>query len=226
MKIAGKGNITSGEYKEIVISGSGVMEGNIRCASYKSAGASRCEGNIECENEMSVAGSGSFMGNIKAKSISAAGSLSCNGDVTVKEELKTSGSAKIGGFVKASSLRAAGRLEAGSDIEAENIRVTGVLNCPGLLNAEEIELKMSDSMKIGSIGGSVIDIYRDPQSEKRGRLLVNLIEGDSITLEAVTAKRVSGRVVEIKDHCEIELVQYSEELKVSPSAKVGKTEKI
>ena len=54
----------------------------------------------------------------------------------------------------------------------------------------------------------------------------NSVEGDDIALEGVTAPRVSGRVVAIGEGCEIDLVQYSEQVEISPEAKVGRTEKI
>ena len=52
------------------------------------------------------------------------------------------------------------------------------------------------------------------------------IEGDEIALEGVIAPRVSGRVVAIGAGCEIDLVQYSEQVEISPEATVGKTEQI
>ena len=52
------------------------------------------------------------------------------------------------------------------------------------------------------------------------------IEADTVALENVRAPRVSGRVVAIGEDCEIELVQYSEQIEISPRAKVGRTEKL
>ena len=52
------------------------------------------------------------------------------------------------------------------------------------------------------------------------------VDGDEIALEGVVAPRVSGRVVAIGADCEIELVQYSEQVEISPEAKVGRTERI
>ena len=54
----------------------------------------------------------------------------------------------------------------------------------------------------------------------------NAIEADTIALENVKTPRVSGRIVAIGEDCEIDLVQYSEEIEISPKAKVGRTEKI
>jgi hypothetical protein len=93
---------------------------------------------------------------------------------------------------------------------------------------------------IGAIGGSEIRIYnsRYGNNGKRlplikrllggnGNLCVGeLIEGDVVALECVVAPKVVGRVVAIGDGCEIDLVQYSEEIEISDKAKVGRCEKI
>lgn len=52
------------------------------------------------------------------------------------------------------------------------------------------------------------------------------IEGDEIALEGVTCPRVTGRVVAVGAGCDIDLVQYGDQIEISPEAKVGKTEKI
>ena len=53
-----------------------------------------------------------------------------------------------------------------------------------------------------------------------------LIEGDVVAIECVRAPKVVGRVVAIGAGCNIDLVQYSEEIEVHPDAKVGKCEKV
>ena len=53
-----------------------------------------------------------------------------------------------------------------------------------------------------------------------------LVEGDVVALECVKVPTVVGRVVAIGVGCEIDLVQYSEEVEIDPDAKVGRCEKI
>ncbi|MCH5316916.1 MAG: hypothetical protein J1E05_02965 [Eubacterium sp.] len=239
MKISGTGVITPGEYDNVKISGSANVTGYIRCLSYHCAGSSHANDNIECENEMEIAGSCKFDKNITAGNLSIAGSTSCSGDITVKEKMSTAGAFKCGGSIKAGTLSIAGAGNLSGDAEAELIKIGGKLDCDGLLNAEEIEIKFESGMQIGSIGGSRISIY--PKKSKRKAKLPlfsslirssstvrvsNSIEGDVIALEGVVTPRVSGRIVAISDGCEIDLVQYSEQIEISPNAKVGKTEKI
>lgn len=239
MKISGTGVITAGEYDNIKISGSANISGYVRCSGFHCAGSSHAGDDIECENEMEIAGSSKFDKNLKAGSLSIAGSYSCGGDITVKEKMSTAGSFKCDGSIKAGKLSIAGSGKLNGDAEAETIHISGKLDCDGLLNAEEIEIKYESGMEIGSIGGSRINIY--PKKYKRKMKLplfsalirnssavrVNYsIEGDVIALEGVITPRVSGRIVAISDGCEIDLVQYSEQVEISPNAKVGKTEKI
>lgn len=239
MKISGSGVITSGEYDNIRISGSGSVNGFVRCLSYHSAGSSHVYDELECEKEIETAGSAKFEKNIMAGKVSAAGSVSFGGDVNVNGKMSTAGSFKCEGSVKVGALSIAGSGNLAGDAEAESIKIDGRLDCGGLLNAEEIEIKFESGMNIGSIGGSRISIY--PKNFKRKIRLplftslirntsavkvANSIEGDVIALEGVVTPRVSGRIVAISDGCEIKLVQYSEQIEISPNAKVGKTEKI
>lgn len=241
MKISGSGKISAGEYDNIRISGSGRLEGLVRCASFHVSGSSRGD-TIECRETLKISGSTSFDRNVKAGSIGVSGSFSCGGDLCADEKVSVSGSTKCGGSLKCTTLSVAGSMRVGGDAEAETVNVDGILNCAGLLNAEQISIRFERGMDIGSIGGSKIVIYPRHKNEGKRRLallasLINRagkgsvevkgdIEGDEIALEGVVAKRVSGRTVAIGEGCEIELVQYSETVEISPDAKVGRTEQI
>jgi hypothetical protein len=128
-------------------------------------------------------------------------------------------------------------------MESEDVQITGKIGCPGLLNAENIVIKMDGaSSEIGSIGGSKISIFPERHTKKVSRLpllskllgrngrnvltVKESIEGDEIGLEQVTAKTVIGRVVASGAGCHIELVQYSEAIEISPDAKVERQERI
>ena len=192
MRIAGKGNVPSGEYEKIKLSGSGQLYGKVRCVIFKASGSSKGE-SIECAETFKVSGSTYFSENIKAK------------------ELRIFGSLKVDG-----------------DVEAEYAKIVGGFHCKGLLNAENITLQADTVMSVGSIGGSNIFTKRKAVSFTMGRRAVveTCIEGDNLNLSYVTCPRVTGRVVVIGKGCKIELVQYSEEIKIHRKAKIGKVEKI
>ncbi len=241
MTISGSGQIAAGEYDRVRTSGSGRLNGFVRCSSFHSSGSVNGE-EIECKNAFVTSGSSRFSKSVRAESLSTSGSFACGGDITVKKGMGCSGSSESGGNIKCGTLIASGSLSARGDIEAETVKIDGKVKCDGLLNAEEITIKFKSGSKIRNIGGSKIVIYGHSNPEKRVRLpllsslmkkgggdslcVEESIEGDSIALEGVAAQRVSGRVVAIGEGCEIEMVQYSETLEVSPDAKVGRTEKI
>ena len=143
--------------------------------------------------------------------------------------------------MKCNDLFVSGSMKVCGDVEAETVKVHGCINCDGLLNAEDVEIKFETGMHIGSIGGSKIVVFsKNPVKPiKRLSLFASLcksriatvavsscVEGDEIALESVTCPRVTGRVVAIGSGCDIELVQYGEIIEIHPDAKVGKTEKI
>lgn len=240
MHISGSGNIPSGEYNNISVSGSGRLQGNVRCVSFSSAGSSKGD-NIECTDSFRVSGSSHFGGNIIAENVKIAGSLHCDGDLVANEKVSSSGSTKCDKSVKCEQLSISGSLNVGTDIEAETVKIDGTVNCEGLINAESIEIKFDRGMDIGSIGGSKIVIVprKATKISKRLPLLSSLakavskdvsvnsaIEGDEIALEYVSCPRVTGRIIAIGQGCNIDLVQYSEDIEISPDATVGRTEKI
>jgi len=241
MKISGSGVIGAGEYEDIRISGSGKMEGFVRCKNFSVSGAAHSDERIECSEEFHVSGSCSVEGGIKAGNLTVSGAFSCGKDISLSGDAKCSGSINCSGSFKGGYIDIAGKADIDGDMEGEQVKVSGKVNCGGLLNAEEVSIGFVSGMEIGSIGGSRINIYRGG-GRKISRLpllssllsavssdkicVKNSVEGDEIALENVHTPRVSGRIVAIGEGCEIDLVQYTEQIEVSPNAKVGKVEKV
>ena len=240
MRISGSGAIPSGEYEKISVSGRGSLCGLVRCASFSASGTTKGEA-LECAEDMNVSGSLSFSGDVKAKRICVSGTLKCNGALAAREAIGCSGTIKCDRSVKCDRLALSGSLCAGDGVEAESIRARGVLNCKGLLNAEEIDLRFDRSSHIGGIGGGKIECRMTFHKKLRRALLppfsrkkkanrnlsvANAIEGNEIILDGVNCPRVTGENVNIGKGCVIELLQYSRSFTVSPKATVGKIEKI
>ena len=240
MKISGSGSIPAGEYKDVSISGNGKLYGSVKCENFYSSGSSHGE-NIECSERFAVSGSSSFSGTVSADYLGISGSFAC-GEIISSGKVEISGSAKCKKNVKCDVLDVAGSIKTGGDIEAEQARINGVINCSGLLNAESVRIRIEErGMTIGSIGGSLISVTRQNRrkffenmplfsllfKKANGNVTVeNSIDGDEIELESVICPRVTGRVVKIGAGCGIGLVQYEEEIKISPDAKVEKMEKV
>ena len=240
MNISGSGHIASGEYNDsISISGSGKIDGNIRCISLTCSGSVTGAGDIICSENAKISGSAHLQKCLSARNIRVSGSLSVDGNCTSEAEIKISGGFKCGSNLKCSLLKASGGINIGGGIESEEVCITGGIKCGGLLNAEKISIEFEHSSNfINSIGGSNISIFsKGNRLTKRLPLLTKLIgndgfivresiEGEIIALENVSAPLVVGRIVAIGSGCEIDMVQYSEEIEIHPDAKVARYEKI
>lgn len=244
MNISGSGKIVAGEYNEkITVSGSGKLDGNVRCLSLSCSGSVKGTANVVCLEDAKISGSCHIEQSLTAKAVSASGSLKIGGDMTVEDNIKASGSLGCEGNIKCAALKCSGSVSVGQEIAAEEIRISGRVKCAGLMNAEKIEIDMSGASmtsSIGSIGGSEIKVYNSNGGKAISRMPLlkhivggsgslcvdELIEGDVIALEYVTSPKVVGRIVAIGEGCDIELLQYSENVEIHPSAKVGKCEKI
>ena len=243
MNISGSGSIAAGEYNEkISVSGSGKLNGDIRCVALSCSGAVKGVGSVTCTESLSASGGCHFEKDVHAKRISVSGSCKVGGDIVAEEAVKTSGTLSCGGRLSCTSLVSSGTLSVGGDIEAEEVRTSGLIRCGGLLNAEKVDLCPAGC--VGSIGGSEIRVHKDAYvsenvvlrlpllsklvgSHHRTHLTVEeLVEGDVVALEYVTVPKVVGRVVAIGEECVIDLVQYSEEIEIHPKATVKKVEKI
>ena len=243
LNISGSGHITPGEYDTIRVSGSAQLGDAVRCKSLYVSGSANGS-NVVCEKDFHISGSCAFSGKVSAGNVAISGGTSFGGDVEATEKIAVSGGMRCGGDVRCKQLQISGNGRVSGDVEAELAKIRGALDCEGLLNAEEVDIEFEKSMEVGSIGGSKIVIYKrhGEEKKKRARLPLfaslikrstvgtvcvnNSIEGDEIALEGVVCRRVSGRVVAIGADCEIELVQYSEQVEVSPEAKVGRRERI
>ncbi len=247
MKVSGSGSIPGGEYENVRISGSGKCHGDIKCVSFHASGSSRCTGNVECTEGFHISGSGHVEGDVEAGSFHCSGSAHIDGSAEAVTEFKASGSCHVGkSCISHGKLHASGSLSVDGEIEAESVRISGVLHCKGLLNAEEIEMKLGrrNSSRVGAIGGSRIVVeygleggggfylfgLRFGRAAEGGKHVIlrvdESIEGDDMTLEGVEAPLVVGTNVRIGDGCRIGTVRYSGVLEVSENATVENREKV
>ena len=240
MNIAGSGVIPAGEFEEKVsISGSGRINGNLRCTAFSVAGSASGTGDLHCAEILSVAGSMHLDGSVTAQTVRVSGSLRLDGACTAQEDVRVAGAAHFGGKVKCTKLHSSGALHLQQGADAEEICVKHTVQSGGLLNAEKVALHLrGGKSRVACIGGSEISVTNEGQK----RTLRNLfcfgdrgegwlqvsesIEGESIALENTETPLVVGDTVVIGRGCEIGAVQYRDTLTVHPEATVGKTEKL
>lgn len=239
LDISGFGTISSGDYGKIKVSGSGVLNGHIKCTSFYSSGSTKGE-SVECAEDMKISESSVFSLDIKTQNIAVSGVLSCK-KLIASGSVSCSGSVKIRDDIKCADLSVCGALKSEHNIEAEKVKINGVLNCDGLVNSKDIQIEFCKGMNIGSICGSSIVILMDDVRKAFNKIslissffkktvgkvhVLSSIAGDDIKIERVYCPRVTGKVVSVGNGCKIDLVQYSEKIEIADDAKVGKIEKL
>ena len=255
MKISGSSTMPGGEYGSVSISGAGKVQGDLRCERMSCSGASHVDGSVECSGKVSVSGATKILGSLTCgEALHCSGALRCGGDVDAPE-VRCSGSAAIDGRLTGGKMSASGELRAravhGTElsvsgscrieegVEADLIRMSGLYNIGGLLNAETVELTAAAGCSLSACGAPAAP--GDGEIPGAGRhtglfsgaaahsTKVHTIEGDDIALEYVTADVVRGRRVQIGEGCRIGRVEYAETLEaadgtVSESVRTGSDE--
>lgn len=229
-EISGSGRISGGMYRNISISGSGHMDGNVDAL------------------DVRISGSAVVYGSLKASSVKASGSAVIEGNVEA-EECKVSGSGRVDGYahlrklsvngsfvteqgVRAEEVKTSGWFRSYGDVEAETFVSSGGVTIEGLLNASEVSMNMHGKCIVREIGGDRITVREGaPWNFVRRilasiipfmkvRLEANVIEGTNVYVENTTANVIRGHDVTIGQDCEVEIVEYSGNLKVHHNARV------
>ena len=235
--IAGSGSLPGADYNgDIHISGSGRVNGDAVCDSFHAAGSGHVCGSLTCRNEFHVSGSGHVDGNLEANSCHIAGSCHINGDVVINDNCHAGGSFHVASL-RCRELHISGLVSSDRDVTAEEIKIDGAVKCGGLINAENILVRMNGDCTADSIGGSKITVARHADgpvgffSRLFGRegsghkfRVNNTIEGDEIYLENVTAASVMGRIVKIGPGCKIGYISYSEGIEIDEASEVERYE--
>jgi cytoskeletal protein CcmA (bactofilin family) len=211
-RIAGAGTVTGGTYGEVMIAGSGTVEGDVDCTTFKVGGVADVHGTMTAQN-ISVSGSANFSGDVKGGEVVFSGNADVHGKLDATT-LKISGVARIDGAVSAERVEIKGTTKIAGDCQAESFDAQGVFSVAGLLNAGTVTIKLYGGCDAHDIGGETIDVRLAqpwvflPFLGERN-LTADSIEGDTIYLESTRAKVVRGASVTIGSDCAIDLVEYS-----------------
>ena len=230
MKISGSSTMPGGEYDRVSISGSGTVQGDLRCQSLSCSGSARVQGDVDCAGEVRSSGSSKVTGSITCESLGCSGAVKCEGSILSRGRIHSSGAMKVSGSleggevdvsggleaadIRCQELRCSGAMNVSGGVEAEAVRISGMAGIPGLLNAETVEIAADRGIRIGSIGGyqpqqkSLLGLFRSSCSCAQA----GDIEGDDVDLEYTQADVVRGRRVRIGEGCSIGRVEYSESL--------------
>jgi cytoskeletal protein CcmA (bactofilin family) len=229
--INGFGASNGGQFRVVTLNGRGTVNNDLECVELDCNGSGIVNGNVISE-KTKVNGHARFRGNIESQIISIDGSARIDKNLSA-EKLKVSGKATVGGRVKCEEIKIQGAFTVSEDCEAEIFKAESQFTIGGLLNADQVDIKMFGECKAKEIGGQTITVKA--KGSLVGNLLkaffkpqleTELIEGDKIELENTIAKVVRGNQVWIGPNCQIGLVEYTEEFSMDKKAIVTENRKV
>lgn len=236
IKISGSGTAGGGKYNEVSISGSGKINGNLECVEFKTSGSSKVVGNLKA-GTIKISGSTKIDGDIEAEDMKVSGSAHVTGQIKC-QNMKIYGSTHVEGNLYGEEIIIAGSVHIEKNCEAECFKANGSFKIQGLLNAGEIDIKISGNCFVKEIGGENIEVrvsfidnsfikkVIDKMFNYKGELTTELIEGDKIYLQNTNAKIVRGNNITIGEGCNIGLIEYSGEISISSDSIVNEQKKV
>lgn len=229
--INGFGASNGGQFRVVTLNGRGTVNNDLECVELDCNGSGILNGNVISE-KAKVNGHARFRGSIDSKFLTIDGSARIDKNLSA-EKLKVSGKATVGGRVKCEEIKIQGTFTVSEDCEAEIFKAESQFTIGGLLNADQVDIKMFGECKAKEIGGQTITVKA--KGSLVGNLLkaffkpqleTELIEGDKIELENTIAKVVRGNQVWIGPNCQIGLVEYTEEFSMDKKAIVTENRKV
>lgn len=236
LNFSGMGKCSGGEFDRVNISGTGKIQGNIKCSKFDASGMAKVFGDVESE-KFNTSGVSKIEGNLYSKEIDVSGVLKCTGEAS-SNEVRVSGMATVEQSLKSHRIEGEGCLTVKGDIECEQVDVYGMIDCRGFLNCENLELGLVGTSNINEVGASNIKIENGksnsigifnvftPAKYKNNKLVANIIEGDDIVLENCEAKFVRGKNIKIGENCKINTVEYSGNIEVDKKSKIENINKV
>jgi len=219
LKIFGEGSSDGGFYDNVDIYGNGNIINHLEC------------------NEFLCTGQCDVKGILKAKKASLYGKNLIRGTLEA-EEIKIKGIVKIEGNLEVGEAKVKGIMDIGGDCNTENLTLAGSFTIGGMLNSEDVEISAYKPCSVQEIGGRDIKVKQTwvfylmrltnlvKSLDFTPCLSAEVIEGDNIYLEYTRARVVRGNNVTLGPGCEIELVEYNDNLNRDNGANVGTCRKI
>lgn len=234
IKISGSGKASGGVYDQVKISGSGIIDGDIECNVFSTSGSSSVKGNLKAEI-IKTSGASKIEGDINCREVKISGGSSITGNLKA-DKIVLSGGIKVGGNIEGENITLSGVLKIDGDCECEYFKSNGGFKINGLLNSETIEITTGGKCKVKEIGGQTIRIERGMYRGldkiiksifgEKYCLVTDVIEGDEIYIEDTIAQIVRGNNVNIGPGCDIQVVEYRNNIKVNDNSKVTETNQV
>lgn len=176
-------------------------------------------------NEISIAGSGKITGEVVANLLAVSGAGKAIANLEIKT-IKISGSFAAEKYVKAEEINIAGSMKIGENLACARANISGCIKVTGEANVDDFYLKSSGS-ELQALHGDKVKIRREKRIFFNHKLnKIDEIEATNIDIEYVKAKRVCGENVTIGIGCEIETVEYQNNINVHKDAKIDTITKL
>ena len=206
LKLSGSGVVPAGEYGSVMLRGKVRFLGDIQCNAFSSSGSLKGEG-LVCAGKVAISGASKWTKAVSATDLRVSGSFAC--DAVTCQNLSIKGAVTT----------------AGDMVADENAELKGRVIC-GILSAKRISVVFDAKTEIYAIKGGTVSVKKKILPFIQNARVTTSVEADDVSLSRVSCPSVVGKRVTIGKGCEIALVQYSETVEISGTAKVGKIEKI
>ncbi|WP_223596514.1 polymer-forming cytoskeletal protein [Neobacillus bataviensis] len=225
--INGLGSSNGGQFNLVTLNGRGTINDDVECHEFECNGLGTVSGNVTADTAR-VNGNAKFKGTFESEKLTVEGTAKFEQNLNVKN-LRVSGKASVGGSVKCEEIKLRGMLSVGEDCEAEYFKGEYRFAIGGLLNADQVDIKIYGECKAKEIGGQTITVRQHKGSFIsalfkpifKAQLETELIEGDKIDLENTIARVVRGNQVRIGPNCQIGVVEYTDEFSQDKNAVVN-----
>lgn len=231
ISINGVGRTAGGEFDKVAINGRGTVDGNLDCEIFECNGGGVVNGDVKGKT-VEVNGNAVVKGNVDAEEMILHGNASIRGNTMVRS-IEISGNGTVDGHLRGERVKIHGKISVGEDCEAERFEANGRFKIGGLLNAEEVNIRLYGESRVKEIGGQsvrveqkIFGLIKILKAFFPARLFAETIEGDEIDLEDTKAHVVRGNNVRIGPGCEIDLVEYQGEFHQDKKAKVKEKRKL
>lgn len=225
LTITGEGSLGGGAYGRVRIRGEGELHGDVDCEALCVLGNCRAEGRVDAR-VVDVTGTLEVAGGARGGRVLGRGVITVH-DACEWELVRYRGVLTVHGACRVDRLDVRGELTVEGDLTAETCEVWGVITVDGLVNAETLELVLFGPSRAGEIGGGTVTVRpnRVPFAGD-GELMVDVVEGDQVSLYRTTAKVVRGGRVTIGRGCRVDVVEYRESYEADLRAEVGEVRKV
>jgi cytoskeletal protein CcmA (bactofilin family) len=203
----GTSTSAGGQFRHVRLTGETIFEGDVDCTKLSCTGELTVNGRLVTE-EFKLTGGVNVRGHLDARSIGGRGELN------------------VLTGIRGESIKFTGNIGVQGDCEAGSLTLSGGFQVEGLLSAETLDVSMYGPCTARELGGGKLRIKRSKaimltsmvKSKSAAVLIVEVIEGDRVELEHTRASIVRGNRVLIGAGCEIDRVEYRDELDIHKSA--------